>query len=184
MAFTVIDHEELSSNTSSVTLNDGGSNIPSSYAHLYLACSVRSNSGYRDNFKLWFNGDSSGGNYSRQELTAYGSPTALKDYGQHYIDLQHACAGSATEGSVFSQFHIWIMNYAETNNDKQALIEWSRPNWDSGVGGQQWGIGVAAGLRNTTGAITSVSCGAGNSFVSGSSFTLYGVSAPTLAATA
>ena len=175
MAFTIIDYEKLTGNASSVTLGSGGT-IPQTYDHLYVVCHIRSNSGYRDYFKLAFNGDSpSGSNYSWSDIQATGSQTTTDSTGQGYMNLQYASAGSATESSVFSHMHIWVANYSDTTNFKQAIIDWSRPNWDTGTGGQQWGIGIYAGQRNTTGAITQVDCGIGNNFVSGSSFTLYGV---------
>ena len=65
MAYTVIDHTELSGTTASWSKTS----IPSSYDHLYLVWSARSNhSANRDSIYCNVNGDTSSSDYSMTHL--------------------------------------------------------------------------------------------------------------------
>ena len=169
--FTVIDHEEATGNITAWTKDS----IPSSYDHLLLVASTRGQiAAYRDYYKLSLNDDSIGGsNYSYTELETFTStPVSSRSTGQGYIRMDGVVGGSAL-ADTFGTIKIWIPNYSQTANFTQVFAQWSLPN--NSTTNDQWGVGMAAGLRRTTGAIDEIALGAGDGFVEFSTFTLYGV---------
>ena len=169
--FTVIDHEEATGDITSWTKDS----IPSSYDHLLLVASTRGQiAAYRDYYKLWFNDDSIGGSgYSYTELEAYTSPpVSNRNSGQGYIRFDGGVGGSAL-ADTFGTTKIWIPNYSQTADFTQVFVQWTMPN--NSTTNDQWGVGVVAGLRSTTGAIDEIDLGAGDGFVQYSTFTLYGI---------
>ena len=170
-AFTVIDHEEATGNITSWSKDS----IPSSYDHLLLVASTRGQiAAYRDYYKLSLNDDSIGGsNYSYTELETFTTtPASSRSTGQGYIRMEGGVGGSAL-ADTFGQIKIWIPNYSQTADFTQVFAQWTLPN--NSTTNDQWGVGMAAGLRGTTGAIDEISLGAGDGFVEFSTFTLYGV---------
>ena len=170
-AFTVIDHEEATGNITAWTKDS----IPSSYDHLLLVASTRGQkSAYFDYYKLWFNDDSiSGTAYSRTPLETYtATPVSVRQTGQGYFAMNGVVAASAL-ADTFGQIKVWIPNYSQTANFTQVFAQWTLPN--NSTSNDQWGVGMMAGLRSTTGAIDEIALGAGDGFVQYSTFTLYGV---------
>ena len=170
--FTVIDHEEATGDITSWSKDS----IPSSYDHLLLVASTRGQkSAYFDYYKLWFNDDSIGGsNYSRTPLEthAVSDIRSVRQTGQGYLAMNGVVAGSAL-ADTFGTIKIWIPNYSQTANFTQVFAQWTLPN--NSTTNDQWGVGMAAGLRGTTGAIDEIALGAGDGFVQYSTFTLYGI---------
>ena len=116
--FTVIDHTELSGSETSWTKTS----IPSSYDHLYLEFSARSDqaASYRDEIEVQLNGDT-GGNYSVTQL--FGVSATLGSQRQSGVDsIQkiYLPAASST-ADTFGTGTLWIPHYANTANYKQVL---------------------------------------------------------------
>lgn len=170
-AFTVINHTELSGNAASYNVTS----IPSSYDHLYLVASTRSDqSGYYENIFLNYNGDT-GSNYASTALYAGTSSVGTnRNGGATKIENILVCTASHL-ADTFSSLTFWIPNYANTTNFKQAFIECPVPN-DSTTN-NQWYVSIVAGLWSATAAINrlTLTLAGGDNFVQHSSFTLYGV---------
>jgi len=169
--FTVIDHEEATGDITSWCKDS----IPSSYDHLLLVASTRGQiAAYRDYYKLWFNDDSIGGSaYSRTPLETYtAAPVSIRQTGQGYFAI-NGVVGASALADTFGTIKIWIPNYSQTANFTQVFAQWTMPN--NSTTNDQFGVGMMAGLRGTTGAINEIALGAGDGFVQYSTFTLYGV---------
>ena len=83
--------------------------------------------------------------------------------------------GASNLANPFGAIKIWIPNYANTANFKQAILDGVIEN--NSTTNAQWNLHVAAGLWQSTAAINAVSLAdlASNNFVQYSTFTLYGV---------
>jgi len=171
-AFTVIDHTELSGDTASYNVTS----IPSSYDHLYVTASVRSDYvGYFIFPLLTFNGDS-GTNYSDTEMRAINT-TALqssRNNSNAYLQAGTIQADSAT-ADTFGIWNCWIPNYAGTTGFKAALVNSVAEN--ASTTASQWCLNQTAGLWHSTAAINQITLAIFDStnFLQYSTFTLYGV---------
>lgn len=170
--FTVIDHTELSGNAASYNVTS----IPSSYDHLYLVISTRTDDVvYWDQLGLRFNGDT-GANYSHVRLNA-GSDTPTGGYGLGTTSIQYlyGATGSSALASTFGTMTTWIPNYSSTVGFTQTLHDWAAEN-NSGTN-WQWFIGMISGLWQDTSAVDQITLTPldGDDFVQYSTFTLYGV---------
>lgn len=156
--YTPIATTTLGSNTTSVTFSSLGS-----YTDLILVTNTSNTLGsFYDNL-LTFNGDT-GTNYSWTRL--YGNGTsALSTRGSSQNNIQVGWSGPAMTNNI-----IHIMNYGNSTTYKTVL---SRSN-DAASNTGAW-----VGLWRNTAAITSLTLTqyTGSSFVTGSSFTLYGITA-------
>jgi hypothetical protein len=164
----------LGSTTDTVTF----SSIPATYTDLVLIAAARdsSTSYYNAQFGLRFNGDTAA-NYSTTEVTGDGtSATSGRTSNQTWAILgkvpnQTSGYSSSTFGATVFQ----IMNYANTTTYKTVL---SRSNYL--FGSTDGYVTAKVGLwRKTPETINSVSVytNSGYGFVSGSTFTLYGIKA-------
>ena len=171
-AWTHIAHDALSLPAASVTW----SSISGSYDHLLIVASTRSDkSAYYDYYKLRLNDDSIAGTaYSRTpfETAAAADVRSVRQTGQGYIAI-NGIPAAAVLADTFGTFKCWIPNYSQTANFTQVFAQWTIPN--NSTSNDQWGVGMMAGLRNTTGAIDEIALGAGDGFVQYSTFTLYGI---------
>ena len=171
-AYTVIDHTELGAAAASYNVTS----IPSSYDHLLLMASVRSD--YGSNFVfplLTFNGDS-GTNYSDTELRAIGNATIQSARNNSNAYLQAGTvAGSSVTADTFGIWNCWIPNYADTTGYKAALINSVAENASTGYG--TWNVNWTAGLWHSTAAINQITLAVFDAadFIQHSTFTLYGV---------
>jgi hypothetical protein len=171
-AFTVIDHTELGAAASSYNVTS----IPSSYDHLYVTASVRSD--YAANFVfplLTFNGDS-GTNYSDTELRAIGNSTLQSSRNSSNAYIQAGTvAGSSVTADTFGIWNCWIPNYAGTTGFKAALVNSVAENASSTYAA--WCVNQTAGLWHSTAAINQITLAVFDAadFVQYSTFTLYGV---------
>ena len=173
-AFTVIDHTELTGTTTAWA----EASISASYDHLLLMASIRgANSAYWNN--LWIrvgNGSlDTGANYSTTSLTTVnsGSPVSSRATGQTKWAYQYIAAATVL-ADTFSTLKIWIPNYANTDNFKQAIIQTAVEN--NSTTGSQWNLTQNAVLWSSTSAITDIEVSEPNSgMVQYSTFTLYGI---------
>lgn len=169
--FTVIDHQELTGTAASWTK----SSIASSYDHLLILASVRSNrAAVYDSLKLGFNANTTSGDYSHISLLASSStPTSGLNTAQAPTFIGDMC-GASNLADTFSNVKIWVPHYSNTANFTQAITQLVHP--DNSTTNGNWGVEVDAVLFQSTAAITEVSLHTGTgSFVEYSTFTLYGV---------
>ena len=169
-AFTVIDHTELSGTASSYDVTS----ISASYDHLYLVASMRSDRvSAEDQFHVRLNGSTDANDYSSTRLTQESTSVdsgryATGDFG--YWAYFHQPAASAL-ADTFGALTMWLPNYANTANFKQAII--------SSAAGSGTGVGVAvtACLFHSTSAVDQITVTPlnGPNIVQYSTFTLYGV---------
>ena len=166
--YTLISSNVLSSSAASVTF----SSISSTYTDLVLRISPRSSISQVDwNFIMTINGTSA--NYS--DTIIYANPTTVSsgaDANQTNLIIQGIPGASGT-ANTFGSVEIYIPSYTASQNKPLSAIAMTENNSASFTLGDQ----VYAGLWRNTAAITSIafSAGGANSFVSGSSFYLYGI---------
>jgi len=175
-AFTVIQHDEISGSSTGTWSK---SSIPSSYDHLMLKISLRSDvSDFEDYWGLRLNSDSTASKYSYTNLHAYGTTVASSraasgGSADGFVNMVPSTAATATADTYSSQT-IWIPHYANTTNYKQVLSTAAVENAST----TENRLVMEAGLFADTAAIHTVlvmnSVSADN-FVQYSTFTLYGV---------
>ena len=175
--WTVIDHQ----------VADGGTNlpaywektsIPSSYDHLLLRASVKSDgSGYvAGGMAIQLNNDN-GYNYTYCSLEA-GLSAGLGVGGagsnQQYASTG-ALGGTSVNTSVFTFYDCWIPNYSGTTGDTQMLIRNAMEN--ASTTADRWYLYLGAALWHSTAAVNRIKAyiNAGDNFAEYSSFTLYGI---------
>jgi hypothetical protein len=170
-AFTVIDHTELTGTTASWSKTS----IPSSYDHLYLCWSARSDhSAYRDAIYCNVNSDT-GSNYSMTHLfTGSGTPSSYRTSGvTAWTDFADN-PGANVLADTFGTGSMWLPHYSNSANFKQCYANSATEN--NSTTDYQWGIQVIAGLWSSTAAVTALALTLqSGDFVQYSSFTLYGV---------
>ena len=156
--YTPIATQTLGSTASTVTF----SSIPSTYTDLVIISAAKS-TGSTESIMLRFNGDS-GNNYSFTYL--FGTGTAANSGRQS--NLSFALGGFASQN--YQANIVNIMNYADTTTYNTSL---ERRNDASTQ------VFQSVSLWRNTAAITSLTLQPenGQSFASGSTFTLYGIAA-------
>lgn len=167
--YTPLATQTLSSAAATVTF----SGIPQTYTDLVLVVSGRSSrtSASSDQFLINVNGDT-GSNYSQTFLVGNGS-TASSSRASNGTYI-YAGDIDATGGSSYTGFATIIVNfqnYANTTTNKTVLSRTSSPNSF---------VEAVVGLWRSTAAINSITLDlvtASAEFVSGSTFTLYGIGA-------
>lgn len=150
------------------------SNIPATFAHLYIIGNIRTTDAVAvEDLLLTFNGDG-GANYHEHVVEAVNvTVSAAVAANQTNIEIARIVGASALAG-YSSGFSLHIPNYADTNLQKIALCQWSAiPNttvadWESGQRSGQW-LNTSA-INQITMKIN----GAG-AIVAGSKATLYGL---------
>lgn len=150
--------QTLASNAATVTF----SSIAGTYTDLILVSSSTQSAG-PVNSKIRFNSDS-GSNYSRTWLAGNGT-SASSGRGSNRTSLELDYLTSPGTGNLTI---IQVMNYSNTTTYKTALVR---------TGRAAEGTEAVVGLWRNTAAITSIeySLDGAGSFVTGSTFTLYGV---------
>ena len=166
--YTLISSNVLSSSAASVTF----SAIPSTYTDLVLRASVRGDgTGYQSPFRLKINADT-GTNYSRTRLYGIGSSAVTNRATDEADNIDTAFFNQSTSTSnTFSNIEVYVPNYLSTVakpiSGNGALENDSTTDWIRSV---------HAVLYRGTSAITSLEFFTNSgSFVSGSSFYLYGI---------
>ena len=171
-AFTVISHQELTGAAATVTF----SSIASSYDHLMLKISARSDQSgtYGSGMGMKFNSATT--NYSETRLVATtATPVSNRKTGESILRAWGECAGALVDADTFSANTVWIPHYANTANFK-AFASQSAVSDDSTSDGE-WGLLMGAGLWSDTAAINRIdlSIVTGDDFQQYSTFTLYGI---------
>jgi hypothetical protein len=161
--YTLISSNVLSSSAASVTF----SAIPSTYTDLVLRCSTRNSSGGTCVIATTFNSQASG--YSVTRLRGTGS-SASSGRTSSATYLYFSLTDSTYTANTFSNWEMYLPNYLSTTSKPVSNFSVTENNATTSY------IDVNAGLSNITSAITSVTLTAdGDTFVSGSSFYLYGI---------
>ena len=169
-AFTVIEADTLASDATSWT----SGTIPTTYDHLYITMSAKGAGGLYSQGTMWqFNGDT-GANYTHVDIQTTGSTPSTYDASGFQIGYP-PIMGAAGNTAMFGLIKIWIPNYANTANYKQALFESHAANY-TGTSGH-WEYKVTSGQWLSTAAITSftVAINGGTDFLAASTYTIYGV---------
>lgn len=155
-------YEPLATTTLSTTQNQIDFNsISGTYTDLVIVA----NGGVTSTNDIWLRMNSdTGTNYSRTRLTGDGSSAASTRNSAFDAILINA----GTVGSN-ANFIINIMNYANTTTYKTTLSRFNSSTY----------VVASVGLWRSTSAITSLTlkAGSGDTFTSGSTFTLYGIKA-------
>ena len=166
--YTLISSNVLSSSAASVTF----SAIPSTYTDLVLRVSTRSNASNVNSYLFVnFNGVS-GTSYSETYLLGVTTATSARNSSASTV-YGVLANGASTTTNTFSSTEIYIPDYTGTTN--KPLSAFSVIENNSSTDGQ---IAADAILFQSSSAITSIAFtqNASASFVSGSSFYLYGIS--------
>ena len=162
--YTPIATTTLGSAQTTITFNSF-----SGYTDLYCVYSTYSTNSTADVI-LQFNGDT-GSNYSTQILSGDGSTAlAYVQNSQSQILIDYYGSAGTTSG-VFNTGLLNILNYSNTTTYKTIINR---------AGRAAAGVDIVAGLWRSTAAITSFTLklgGTGNNFATGSTFTLYGITA-------
>lgn len=151
----------LSAATSSITF----SGIPQTYNDLILVCNIKGD-GANIGCNLRFNNDT-GSNYSTTQINGNGSPTT----GANRYSNQTSIFTTSNYSSGTNDWAtvIWnIPNYTNITTDKVVLARYSRSTYE---------VSFQAGLYRSTSPISSITLNpVANSFISGSTFNIYGIS--------
>ncbi len=167
-AFTVIDHTELGASASSWDV----ASIPSSYDHLMLKVSARTNSGYTGYVDVQLSADTTAANYSYTRLYAYQSAGPISDRATANAYVIQT-SGSSSTADTFGTATLWIPNYANTANFKPMLSMTAGENASSTD--SQWIVMAGAALWQSTAAVNQITLVPNADFLQYSTFTLYGV---------
>jgi hypothetical protein len=165
--YQLISSNTLSSNASSVTF----SSIPNTFTDLVLRWSGRDNSGSANyDIQCEFNG-SGGTAYSTIQIYGLGDAAISNAYTSSAYGRVAYSESSDSTSNVFSSDEIYIPSYAGSLNkafSSVGVTENNSPN-------QRILTSAMASLWRNTSAITSIKLSNGGTFVSGSSFYLYGI---------
>jgi|LakMenEpi03Aug12_release.lakeMendotaPanAssembly.Ray.scaffolds.fasta_scaffold1433155_1 hypothetical protein len=167
--YSLISSNVLSTTAASVTF----SAIPATFTDLVLSISGRTNvtGQATDNLELRFNGSSSS-IYSITRLRGNGSTASSSaNSGVTVINGLTAFDAADATSNTFSSLEIYVPSYLASQNKPVSLFSAQEDNNTTA------NVVVTAGLWRDTSAITSIyiSSNSGGSFVSGSSFYLYGI---------
>jgi hypothetical protein len=166
--YTPIATTTLGSTQGTVTF----SSIPSTYTDLVIIINAGFSNAASDNqFEVRFNGDS-GTNYSVTSLLGNGSAASSNRQSNNtYAEMfQRISRVSLTSNIILN-----IQNYSNTTTFKTMLARVNAPDSASNPG-----TAVNVNLWRSTAAINSVAMSnyaGGNTFLAGSTFTLYGIAA-------
>jgi hypothetical protein len=166
----LIQRTTLTSNTATITF----SSIPSIYKSLqlrYIARSTTTGSTVGDNIFINLNSDT-GANYTYHQLLGNGSTvSATGATAQTKLNFQNALPRNTVTASIFGVGVLDLLDYASTTKNKTARIFYG-----TDVNGTEGKIYLASGLWINTTAVTSITLAPqSNSFLSGSTFALYGM---------
>ena len=168
--YTLISSNVLSSSVASVTF----SAIPATYTDLVLRLSTRTNRTSANLQRLFmkFNGDGTTTKYSFTDISRSGtSPASFRLANTEQIWNGYTQATDSTS-NTFANTEIYIPNYTSSVNKPLSAFACPEDN----VSYMDGAVTAVAGLYTSTSAITSITFSIpSDSFVSGSSFYLYGI---------
>lgn len=162
----LIASNTLTSSAASVTF----SSIPGTYTDLVLRVSARNNTAgtvYDAAYQIKFNGVSGGNSYT--QLAGNGASASSNRATSTDIEIGRTPNSGATS-NTFSNAEVYIPNYAGSTSKPTANFNVAENNNTTAK------MQVTAGLVSSTSAITSLEIVSADTFVSGSSFFLYGIS--------
>ena len=174
--FTVIDHTEIGTGGAA---SWSEASIASSYDHLYLVASIRSERvAVNEEMAITLNGSTSTSDYSSRYLKATGSgaPTAHHATTGDYGSWKYGQApGTTALADTFAAWTLWIPNYADTVGFKSGILNVASEN--NTTASDTWLVMALAGLFHSTAAIDEIEivCFNGADIAEFSTFTLYGV---------
>ena len=162
--YELIASQTLGSDTASVTF----SGIPGTYTDLYAVASARTNraSNTWADTRIRFNGAANDTNLSGRYLQGTGSAAASGTTA--YAWVGDVTASTAT-ASTFASLEIYLPNYAGSTNKSYSSTCAHETNSSTAY------LVAIAGLWSDTSAITSLTLVPVGSFVTGSSFFLFGI---------
>lgn len=170
-AMVQISQQVLASATASVTF----SSIPATYTTLILVVNGRlSDSALFGAIGIRFNGDT-GANYDQQAIQGLGSTAQAFGGSAQTYGFIGRLPGATASTSDAGEITIWVPGYAATTFNK--LARGNNGYFETqGTTGTYFTVQASAQWRNTA-AVTSATLfdQAGGNFVTGSTFTLYGV---------
>lgn len=162
--YELIQAQVLGSSAATVTF----SSIPATYTDLLLKVLVRRDASGRQDLRLAVNGSTTDG--SNIFLQLVGTATTSGISSAQYVRINNVVPSTAETSNTFGSVEFYIPNYLASRN---------KPISISGVGEQnatQSLVGQVASLYSQTTAISSLALSlATGSFVTNSSFYLYGV---------
>jgi hypothetical protein len=169
-SFESIQTFALASNTATVTF----SSIPSTYKHLqlrYRGRSTTTGTAVGDDLYIRFNSDT-GSNYAFHQLLGEGSsPSAGGSATQTYIQAANALPRNGVTANVFGVGIFDLHDYASTTKNKT-----SRMFYGTDVNGTEGKVYLSSGLWMNTAAVNTITLSPqSNLFLSGSTFSLYGI---------
>jgi hypothetical protein len=168
--YTPIASQTLSTSAPSVTF----SSIPQGYTDLVLVVSGRTDrtAGF-DELKMQYNFDSSSLYSHTRLISNTASSTAISDRTSNSTSHTLGVLASANAGfaaSTYTPYVFNIQNYSNSSTFKTTLVRYSEAQ-------NQYGVGTTVGLYRSTSPITSIQIASNylSNFVSGSTFSLYGI---------
>jgi hypothetical protein len=165
--YTLISSNVLSSSAASVTF----SAIAADWTDLVLRWSARDNvAGNTQAIVMRLNGLATSIYSATYLYNSAGSVGSFTSGGNSSIDVQYASAGTSSTADTFTSYEIYLPSYTATQNKPFSAIGVSENNSANAY------INLQANLFRSTAAITTILLTPNTgSFVSGSSFYLYGI---------
>jgi hypothetical protein len=166
--YTLISSNVLTTTTASITF----SAIPSTYTDLVVRISSRTNTAgvISDQLLVTVNGITA--NYSTTFMGTTNSSTMFSDRYSSVSGLNglYTSNGDSATSNTFATAELYIPSYTVVQNKPMSLIGMGETNATTARSAAH------AFLSSNTAAITSINIACNGSFVSGSSFYLYGIS--------
>ena len=163
--YTLIEAKTLSNAVTSITFTS----IPQTYTDLLIKASTRNTASNSSGLNLFLNSASPGGEYLEKRV--YGTGSAVgSDTGNTGISITSQGGGGGYTANTFGNTEFYIPNYTSSKSKSVLADGVSENNATATL------MMLTAGLRNNTAAVTSVILEAyETTFVSGSTFYLYGI---------
>ena len=166
--YTLISSNVLSSSAASVTF----SSIPSTYTDLVLRVSARTIDTTTYPVDIFLTANSvTGTSYSMTDVEGYASTAGSQRLTSvASFQLYYSATSTLMTANTFASTEIYIPSYTASQNKPMSAVTASPQNATTNVADAAF-----AGLFRNTSAITSLNLAGTSSFVSGSSFYLYGI---------
>jgi len=176
-AFTILAHDTLTGTAGSWSSSGDLYPIPTTYDHLYLVASARSDKASSDYDMAQLTlGTLSAAAVDHSTTTLYAdssTPNSTRTSSQTFISYFYVPAADVL-ADTFGSIKIWIPHYSNTTNFKVALGSAAVEN--NSTSDTEWLLFQNAGLKETTEAINQVTLTLPSAnFIAASTFTLYGV---------
>jgi hypothetical protein len=181
--FDLIQHTALSSNAPTISLSD----INPNYTNLYLVAHARSDANAKLDFiNITMNGDNTTSNYSSGFLTSAivnGQPVTANQYARFTSNQGirvPGMHGAQSTANLYGSMEVDFINISNSSNYKTTLARVAQIEFGANTCCQNAGdghTGYSSGQWRSTTAINSITLrpAVGSNFVSGSTFTFYGI---------